>query len=117
MTMPTCPACQVVSTDPSAAYCSRCGTAQGAPSAQAGAVRSPSSRWYHNIWFVLAMLLFVLGPFGLPLVWSNPRFSRWVKYALTVAMVVYSIGLIKVTVQMVHAVSQALNQFNSTLSF
>lgn len=81
------------------------------------AERPSRSRWYHNVWFVLAMLLFVLGPFGLPLVWANPRFSRWVKYALTIAMVGYSIGLIKVTIQMMQAIGQAVDQFNSTLQF
>ena len=114
MTMPTCPACQAVSTDPSSAYCSRCGFQLGAP---ASAARPPRPRWYHNIWFVLAMLLLVLGPFGLPMVWGNPRFSRWVKYLLTIGMVFYTVGLIKVTVQMVQAIGQAATQFNSTLHF
>ena len=74
-------------------------------------------RWYYNIWFVLAMLLFVLGPLGLPLVWKNPRFNRGTKYALTVLMVVYTLFLIKLTAQLVRAVSQSVEQFDSTLRF
>ena len=75
------------------------------------------SRWYHNLWFVLAMLLFVLGPLGLPLVWKNPRFTRNTKYALTGLMVLYTFFLIKLTAQLAHVVFQSVEQFNSTLQF
>ncbi len=108
-----CPACQTALEDPSARYCSRCGIAL---STQTPAAATAKGRWYHNIWFILLMLFFVLGPFGLPMVWSHPRLSRWVKSLLTIAMLFYTIGLIKVTVQMIQAVSQTVSQFNSTLS-
>ncbi|MBI3322025.1 MAG: hypothetical protein HYZ91_07155 [Candidatus Omnitrophica bacterium] len=75
------------------------------------------NKWYHNIWFVLFMLFFVLGPFGLPLVWKNPRFSRALKVALTVAMVLYTLLLVELTVRAVRAVMGEINQFNSTLQF
>jgi len=65
-------------------------------------------RWYHNIWFVLLMLFVVVGPFGLPLVWSNPRFSRTVKIALTVAMAVYTIVLINLTIRVSRAMLDQL---------
>ena len=110
--MLTCSTCHTVCADESAAYCGRCGTALKAP---ASAIARPAARWYHNIWFALAMLFLVLGPFGLPLVWSNPRFARWAKWTLTIVMVGYTVGLIKVTIQMVQAVSQTIHQFNSTL--
>ena len=111
--MLTCPACQAALGDPAARFCSRCGEAcHGA--APAGA--TAKDRWYHNIWFVLVMLFFVLGPFGLPLVWSHPRLSRWVKTLLTISMVLYTVGLIKVTAQAIQAITRAVEQFNSTLS-
>ncbi|MBI4343438.1 MAG: hypothetical protein HY601_01310 [Candidatus Omnitrophica bacterium] len=44
------------------------------------------SRWYHSVWFVLAMLFFVMGPFALPLLWKSPRFALWAKVALTLAL-------------------------------
>ena len=56
------------------------------------------SKWYHNIWVVLFMLFFVLGPLGLPMVWRNPRFSQNVKWLLTLSMVVYTIALIGMTI-------------------
>ena len=110
---PACPACQTTLDDPSALYCSRCGASLKSP---AGRPTPVKGRWYHNIWFVIFMLLFVLGPFGLPLAWSNPRFPRWVKWLLTLGMAAYTIAMIKVTVQMVHAVSQAVQQFNLSIS-
>ena len=72
-------------------------------------------KWYYNVWFVLVTLFFVAGPFGLPLVWKNPRFSRWVKIVLTLVMVLYTLALIDVTIRAFRAVMEGVNQFNSTL--
>ena len=95
-------------------FCSRCGK----PVNRTASPNAPAApKWYYNVWFVLVMLFFVLGPFGLPLVWKNPRFSRWVKIALTVAMVLYSVVLIEMTLRMVQTVMREVQQFNSTLSF
>ena len=77
----------------------------------------PQAKWYHNIWFVLFMLFFVLGPFGLPLVWKHPRFSRTLKMALTAAMVLYTVLLVELTIRAVQAVMGEVNQFNATLQF
>jgi len=72
-------------------------------------------KWYFNVWFVLLMLLFVLGPFGLPLVWKHPRWSRWIKIALTLTMIVYTVVLIDATIRAVRAIMQGVEQFNATL--
>lgn len=80
----------------------------------ADSTQPPRARWYYNVWFVLFMLFFVLGPFGLPLVWKNPRFPRWVKLTLTVLMACYTVVLVDVTIRMFQTVSDALrSQFNS----
>ena len=76
---------------------------------------SPKPKWYFNVWFVLFMLLCVLGPFGLPLVWKHPRWSRWIKIALTLIMVVYTVVLIDATIRMARAIMQGVEQFNATL--
>ena len=70
-------------------------------------------KWYYNVWFVLFMLFFVLGPFGLPLVWKHPRFARWVKWSLTVAMVVYTALLVDVTIRMTKVVMEHFSVFQS----
>jgi hypothetical protein len=61
-------------------------------------------KWYYNVWFVLLMLFVVLGPFGLPLVWKHPRFSRKVKMGLTVLTLGYTIWLSIMTVRAVRMV-------------
>ena len=74
-------------------------------------------KWYYNVWFTLAMLFFVLGPLGLPLVWKNPHFSRRAKAVLTLIMVVYTVWLADLTVRMFRAVMQEINQLNATYQF
>ncbi len=61
-------------------------------------------KWYHTVWFVLAMLFFVLGPFGLPLLWKSPAFPRWAKIALTVAVLVYTAWLLFATVAVIQTI-------------
>ena len=75
---------------------------------------APRSKWYHNVWFVLFMLFFVLGPFGLPLVWKNPRFHRWVKAGLTLVMVAYTAALADLTVRAFQAVTTEIRNIQST---
>ena len=99
---------------PQAHFCSGCGKPLGLFVPPPTAAKP---KWYYNVWFVLLMLFFVLGPLGLPLVWKNPRFSRGVKVALTVVMVLYTLVLIEATVRVVRAVMQGVEQFNSTLQF
>lgn len=80
-------------------------------------MEQPTPKWYYNVWFTLAMLFFVLGPLGLPLVWKNPHFSRGVKIVLTLIMVVYTVWLVDLTVRMFRAVMQEMNHLNSTYQF
>ncbi|MBI3458288.1 MAG: hypothetical protein HY002_21160 [Candidatus Rokubacteria bacterium] len=75
----------------------------------------PKPRWYYNVWFVLFMLFFVAGPFGLPLVWRNPRMSRGVKLVLTAVMMAYTVLLVDMTRRMFQAVVNEFNQLNSAL--
>jgi len=77
----------------------------------------PRKKWYHNVWVTLFLLFFVVGPFGLPLVWTNPRFSRRVKWLLTGAMALYTIGLAWLVLQMVRAVSQEMHELDQTFQF
>ena len=102
-----CPACSQP-TSAEALFCSQCGKPLGLGAA------SPAARWYHNIWFVLAMIFFVMGPFALPLVWKNPRFSRSVQWALTVVCLLYTIGLLKMMVDVANLV---IGQLNTSFTF
>ena len=109
----TCPMCSI-SVTADAAFCSACGAPLGAGNPVAS---PPRLKWYYNVWFVLFMLFFVLGPFGLPLVWKHPRFARWGKWTLTVLMALCLWLLVNMTMAMVGVITQHLQQFQSSLSF
>jgi hypothetical protein len=108
-----CPACGATPAG-SARYCSACGAPLDPAAARA---QPPPIKWYYNVWFVLAMLFFVLGPFGLPLVWKHPRFSRGVKWGLTALTLAYTVWLIDATIRATQAVLERVNQLNETLRF
>ncbi len=50
------------------------------------------TKWYHLNTSVLIALA-CLGPFGLPLVWRNPRYSRFTKMWITVLVIVVTVLL------------------------
>jgi len=109
----TCPLCQA-SVEPAANFCSGC----GAPLTQGGPGSAASKpKWFYNVWFVLCMLLFVLGPFALPLVWRNPHFSKPVKWLLTLFAVGYTLLMLVMVGRMVQAIQGSIDAFNSNLQF
>lgn len=100
-----------------ARFCSTCGV-ELAKTGSAGS-RAPArpAKWYHNIWIVLVLLFVVLGPFGLPLVWTNPRFSRATKLVLTALTVAYTTALIALTARMVAAVTGQMDQLDTLFTY
>ena len=63
-------------------------------------------KWYHNPWFVIFMLFFVLGPLGLPLLWRSSAFTKQAKLGWTGVMGIYTAALIALTVKLVFIVMQ-----------
>jgi len=114
MSLPrTCPLCQA-SVEPTANFCSGC----GAPLTGSGPGSAASKpKWFYNIWVVLFLLLFVLGPFVLPLVWRNPRFSKPVKLVLTLLAFGYTVLMLVMVGRTLKAVQGSIDAFNSTLQF
>lgn len=112
----TCLACGA-SVGAETKFCGQCGQPLDPLAIPSPPPAAKPSRWYHNIWLILFMLFFVVGPFGLPLVWKHPRLSQRAKLILTLVMIVYTGVLIDLTMQAVRAVIGQVNQFNSTLSF
>ena len=76
---------------------------------------APSSKWYHNLWFVLAMLFFVLGPFGLPLLWKSPHFTRAWKWLLTILVLLYTLWLTVMSIRLFEAVYQRTQELLGAL--
>lgn len=66
--------------------------------------------WYYRAWSVVLLLFLVLGPFGLPLLWKSPSFSRGMKLTLTIVVLVYSALLLEAVLT---AVRLALEQMNA----
>ncbi len=57
-------------------------------------------KWYLRPIGVILLLFFVLGPFGLPLLYKSPKFSKTFKIVLTIAVMVYTLYLVIVSVEM-----------------
>jgi hypothetical protein len=51
-------------------------------------------KWYLRPVGVVLLLFFVLGPFGLPLLYKSPAFSKTVKIVLSIAVILYTFYLI-----------------------
>ncbi len=57
------------------------------------------TKWYLRPVPVVLLLFFVLGPFGLPLLYRSPEFGKKSKIILTVAVMVYTFYLIFVSLE------------------
>jgi len=51
-------------------------------------------KWYLRPMGVVLLLFFVLGPFGLPLLYKSPKFSQKLKIVLTIVVILYTSYLI-----------------------
>ncbi len=56
-------------------------------------------KWYLRPMGVILLLFFVLGPFGLPLLYKSPKFSKTLKIVLTIAVMIYTLYLIIASVE------------------
>jgi len=56
-------------------------------------------KWFLRPVGVVLLLFFVLGPFGLPLLYKSPKFSKKLKILLTVAVMNYTAYIISTTVE------------------
>jgi len=66
-------------------------------------------KWYHGVGFIVLML-FCIGPLGLPLLFSSPRFSRPSKILITILV----IGItVYITVEMIRVVHMAFDYYQN----
>ena len=56
-------------------------------------------KWYLKPIVVILLLFFVLGPFGLPLLYKSPKFTKKLKIILTVIVILYTTYLMVVSVE------------------
>lgn len=64
-------------------------------------------KWYFKTWSLVVSFLCV-GPFMLPLVWANPRFSKQLKIIITVVVLVITYIL---TEYLLKSVKSILNYY------
>ena len=72
--------------------------------------------WYYRPWVVLAMLFLVLGPFGLPLLYKSPQFSRLAKILLTLVMILYTFYLVWATALSLRGIPAIIEKYRFLLS-
>ena len=73
---------------------------------------SPGEKWYHSVLAVLLALFFVLGPFGLPILWKSPRFTREWKWIFTALTLLYTAFLLWFTGSAVQESLRLISQQN-----
>jgi hypothetical protein len=59
-----------------------------------------AKKWYFQLW-VLAVAIFLAGPFALPLAWLNPNLKKPAKVIITIVVVVLSIWIVYASIEMV----------------
>jgi polyferredoxin len=57
------------------------------------------TKWYLRPIGVVLLLFFVLGPFGLPLLYKSPKFGKASKIILTIAIIIYTSYLVFASVE------------------
>jgi polyferredoxin len=72
-------------------------------------------KWYLRPVIVLLSLFFVLGPFGLPLLYKSPKFSRTLKIIFTVAVIIYTSYLIFVSLEIARELYERVEEFKEIL--
>ena len=63
-----------------------------------------SIKWYLRPVAVILVLFLVLGPFGLPLLYKSPAFTRKWKMILTTLVIIYTVYLVFATLEILRVI-------------
>lgn len=69
-------------------------------------------KWYLRPIPVVLLLFFVLGPFGLPLLYKSPKFSSASRIILTIGVIIYTSYLIFVSVEMARQLYSGMGELH-----
>ncbi|RPJ35985.1 MAG: hypothetical protein EHM35_08895 [Planctomycetaceae bacterium] len=72
----------------------------------------PQRRWYHSRYAVM-MSIATLGPFALPILWSNPRYTVRMKVTLTVLTLALTVLLVCILVMVCARLMEQLRQLTT----
>ena len=71
-------------------------------------------KWYHKpVWIFVAIL--AAGPFAMPLVWFSPALKKWHKIAITIALVILTIWLVKATMDIFQTIIKQMADLQNSL--
>jgi len=72
-------------------------------------------RWYLRPMSVILLLFFVLGPFGLPLLYRSPKFSKTLKVVLTAVVIIYTSYLVFATLEIGRELYKSIEELQRSL--
>ena len=72
-------------------------------------------KWYLRPISVVLLLFFVLGPFGLPLLYRSPKFNKTLKIILTVAVMIYTSYLIFASLEIARELYRRIGELQDIL--
>ena len=72
-------------------------------------------KWYLRPVSVIISLFFVLGPFGLPLLYKSPKFSKKLKIILTVAVIIYTSYVIFMSLEIARELYKTIREYKEIL--
>jgi len=72
-------------------------------------------KWYLRPISVVLLLFFVLGPFGLPLLYKSPKFSKTLKIILTIVVIIYTSYLIFASLEIGRELYRRMGELQNTL--
>lgn len=73
------------------------------------------TKWYLRPIGVVLLLFFVLGPFGLPLLYKSPEFSKASKIILTIVVIAYTFYLIFVSLEIARELFRKMEELQELL--
>ena len=72
-------------------------------------------KWYLRPISVVLLLFFILGPFGLPLLYKSPKFSKTSKIMLTIAVIIYTSYLILASLEIARQIYSGMGELQDML--
>jgi len=72
-------------------------------------------KWYLRPMGVVLLLFFVLGPFGLPLLYKSPNFSKTLRIILTIAVILYTSYLIFASLEIARELYSRMGELQDIL--
>ena len=72
-------------------------------------------KWYLRPISVVLLLFFVLGPFGLPLLYRSPKFNKTLKIILTVVVMIYTSYLIFASLEIARELYRRIGELQDIL--